>query len=206
MISELARRVWWQGGLKKQAAYSIGLSAAAVIAVAALVAFGQRALPRSALAIVATPTSTPGATPTPKPDGLGPLTGLFDVVVRDPRIQGTPIVWRCIASLKQDSVNLSFEAAAQCYSQTDAGFFGAEPPCAVARPGQGICADNGGPNPPLPPPYTSRPPVKLAGSFDIVNLSISLSGCLADIASPAGPNEQGRGNKSRKSCHTALDA
>jgi hypothetical protein len=158
------------------------LAGVAALALIAVRESGQRGTASKAFAVVTPPTSTPGATPTPKPNGLGPLTGLVDVAA------GNPVSWRCIVSLHEDSVTLSLEGHAQCYSQTDAGFFGAEPPCAVAAPPRGICADNGGPNPPPPPPYTGQPPMNLVGSYNPLSGTVSLSGCLADIGSTAGPN------------------
>lgn len=126
-----------------------------------------------------------------KPDGLGNLSGLFD-------INAGPNLYSCIARMSEDSTTLRLKSAAQCYSFFDTGFVGAEPPCQAVHaqgggatpvvPGAGTCQHAPGGDPPPPPPYTYQPPAKFYGGYDASSDVVRQVGCFADIGGTTGPN------------------
>jgi hypothetical protein len=136
-----------------------------------------------AFAVVTPPANTPGPTPTPLP---GDLYGLWD-------IEAGPGQFHCIARTDQDPVTLGLSATAQCYSETDTGFVGSEPPCDTVYaptatptpvvPGEGNCDGHVS-----PPPYTTHAPAMFVGSYDPSTYTVSYKGCFADVGGPGGPN------------------
>ena len=160
----------------------------------------------SARAIVNTPTPTTGPAPTPKPNGLGNLSGVFDVAIG-------PGLFQCIMRTDHDSVANEIKGAAYCYNLFPAELGAPEPPCAAWHgpgpqgantpapivPGEGNCAGHTG-----PPPYSIFSPTKVIGAYcppgpdcaaipgtggpTVPGDTLYVVGCFADIGSILGPN------------------
>lgn len=118
----------------------------------------------------------PGPTPTPKPNGLGSLSGVYDALVHD----GTKTTssYHCILRLDHDSVSNQAKAAAQCYADTP----GLSPVSPL------VDTADGAPGPPPPPPYATARPMKLFGAYDPGTDLLTLTGCFKDVAGTVGPN------------------
>ncbi len=155
-----------------------------------------------AQAIFPTTTSTPCfPCPTAKPNGLGNISGLFD-------IDAGPGLYHCIVRTDEDSVSLEIKTAAQCYTEFATGVGAGEPPCnaqhgtaatpAPVVPGEGNC--NGHVD---PPPYSPLQPTKLVGVYcpagpacgvipgtatAVPGDSLYTVGCFGDIGGSLGPN------------------
>lgn len=116
----------------------------------------------------------PPPTPTPKPNGLGSLTGVYDTLIHN----GTSNSYNCILRLDHDSVTNEAKAAAQCYADTP----GLAPGSPLVDPADGV------PGPPPPPPYTTHRPAKLAGTYNSGTDSLSLVGCFRNVGGSIAPN------------------
>ncbi|MGB2693581.1 MAG: flexitail domain-containing putative surface protein [Dehalococcoidia bacterium] len=114
-------------------------------------------------------------TPTPKPNGLGSLTGVYDALLHDgPETTS----YNCIFRLDHDNVSNEAKAAAQCYADTP----GLSPGSPLVDPADGV------PGPPPPPPYTTHRPAKLTGSYHSGTDSLSLVGCFRNVGGSIAPN------------------
>ena len=185
----------------------LGLALAGGVLAAMLVVFmlilgGDSSTP-SAEADFSTPTPTPGV-PTPKPNGLGNLSGTFDLAVG-------PGLYTCIARTDHDSVTNEIKGAAMCYAMFSTELGAPEPPCAAwhgpgpqgaSTPspiiqGEGNCSGHTG-----PPPYQYFEPTKVFGKYcpaagciipgtggpALPADHLYVVGCFADIGSVLGPN------------------
>ncbi len=123
------------------------------------------------------PTAFAGVpTPTPKPNGLGNLSGIYDAQVHNNnKAQG---LFHCMLRLDHDSITNAVKAAAQCYLDIP----GQVPGNPLVDTADVI------PGPPPPPPYITAAPTKFNGTFNPGTDTLNLTGCFADIGSSLGPN------------------
>jgi hypothetical protein len=175
------------------------LASAVALAAAAALVFSAAGSSTSRTAQAGPPASTP----TPRPDGLGPLSGLFDVEVG-------PGFYRCIARTDEDSVTFEAETTLQCYVESETGPTVSEPPCSASHstgatpiavvPGEGTCLGHK-----IPPPYSPQQPTILRGFYcpppgpcsdprfpapwsPVAGDTLITAGCFADTGGPLGPN------------------
>ncbi len=126
-------------------------------------------------------------TPTPKPDGLGNLSGMYDVQIHN----GAKVItfYDCIARQDHDSITNEVKVTSQCYADIGLSDPNSALPC---LPGEGADADcNGVPEldgPPPPPPYNSAPPTKMNGNYNPVTDMLTLRSCVPNIGGVSGPN------------------
>jgi hypothetical protein len=118
------------------------------------------------------------------PNGLGALTGVYDVRVYDfAPGQG---FFHCIARIDHDSVTNVLESASVCYDD-----FGLSDPHAEPRhslPGEGPDLLEG---PPPPPPFGWQPPSQGTGQYNptpVGNEIATITTCFRGLGGSLGPN------------------
>lgn len=118
----------------------------------------------------------PGPTPTPKPNGLGPLSGVYDALLHDGT--KTSSGYHCMFRIDHDSVSHQAKAAAQCYADTP----GLTPGSPLIDPADGA------PGAPPPPPYNTAPPMKFYGAYAQGSDTLTLAGCIKNVGGAFAPN------------------
>ncbi len=119
-----------------------------------------------------------------KPDGLGALSGVYDVLV----FEADPArgYFHCMARLDHDSVTNAVKTAAQCYDDTGFSDPHAEPRDSLPGEGPDLLP---GPHP--PPPYNWQPPSEGSGSYDpawVAGPRLLFSTCFKGLGGSLGPN------------------
>ncbi len=154
-------------------------------ALGALIVWPKHYLPAAqATHLTPLPTNTPGGpteTPTPAPNGLGTLSGVYDVLVHDGQERAG--YFHCILRLDHDSSTNKIGTAAQCYADVNIGDPNAEPP--AGPPGEG---PDGLPGPPPPLPYVVSAPSVGVGDYKASADELLLAVCFSNMGGPFGPN------------------